>query len=604
MPSKSKSTLVAHFPGPGIPLDWEAFTQSLLNATRDGVAAVNRQGTVVFANQVAQLALGLRAGCLLEELQPDLWPKVAETLREPKHQLGIHVSSNYGSYLAKVSPMVWNSTLIGALCIYEDSSELEELTRRMISFQNLSRELDAIIDSSSDGLWIADHEGKVIRINPASERINNIRAEQVVGRNMHELVSEGFVNRSATIEVIKTKAVVNMLQQTREGRKLIVTGNPIFDEGGNVTRVVVNERDITEIDRLHSELEEREARSDQFRQQMLEMQLAEVESRKIVFRSPSMLKAMRQALKVSGAESSVLILGESGVGKGMIADLIHKYSRRCEHPMIKINCGAIPESLVESELFGYEKGAFTGALKSGKPGYFELADGGILFLDEIAELPLTSQVKLLRFLEDALVMRLGSTVSRKLDVRIIAATNRDLEVMVEQRQFRRDLYYRLNVIPIHIPPLRERREDILPLIRHYLDHFGNKLGVEKPISRAALNALLSHTYAGNVRELMNICERLVVMSEGKRIDLADLPGSILEKDREGFSLEGRLMEGRTWKEMTDAFEQAVLKRAAEQFGNQESMASALGVDQSTIARKLKKHGIRSGGSRRNAKMHN
>ncbi|GFO61420.1 PAS domain-containing protein [Geomonas silvestris] len=473
-----------------------------------------------------------------------------------------------------------------------DSSSLtvEELARQMRAFQEQTRELDAIIDSSSDGLWICDAEARVIRINPASERINNIRAGEVVGKNMRELLEQGFIDRSAALEALTSRSVVSQLQN-REGRKLISTGTPVFDEGGQVIRVVVSERDITEIDNLQRELEEQEAIRDQFRSHMLEMRQADLESRRVIARSPAMLKALRQALKVSAVNSTVLILGESGVGKGLIADLIQKNSSRAEKPLIEINCGAIPESLIESELFGYEKGAFTGAQSGGKPGYLELADGGILFLDEIAELPPAAQVKLLRFLENGRVIRLGGTKARHLDVRILAATHRNLEEMVKQGSFRLDLYYRLNVIPIHVPALRDRKDCILPLIRHYMDLFGERDSIRKRLTRAAQDALLAYDYPGNVRQLMNICERLVVMTEGNLIDLKDLPAEIAAGGSATPGPSAVWPEEMTLQETLDSVERSVLQKALAKYGNQVKMAEALGVNQSTIARKLKRHGL-------------
>jgi PAS domain S-box-containing protein len=468
--------------------------------------------------------------------------------------------------------------------------DLEEMARQMRAFQDLTRELDAIIDSSSDGLWICDANARVTRINPASERINNIRASEVVGRTMQELLDQGFIDRSAALEALTTGTVVSQLQN-REGRKLISTGTPVFDANGAVIRVVVSERDITEIDNLQRELEEQEAIRDQFRSHMLEMRQADLESRRVIARSPAMVKALRQALKVSTVNSSVLILGESGVGKGLIADLIQKNSSRAEKPLIEINCGAIPESLIESELFGYEKGAFTGAHTSGKPGYLELADGGILFLDEIAELPQAAQVKLLRFLENGRVIRLGGTKARHLDVRILAATHRNLEEMVQQGSFRLDLYYRLNVIPIHVPALRERRDCILPLIRHYMDLFGERDSIRKRLTRGASDALLAYQYPGNVRQLMNICERLVVMTETDLIDLKDLPAEIAAGGGVDPGPADAWPEEITLQETLDSVERAVLKKALDKHGNQVRMAQALGVNQSTIARKMKKHGL-------------
>jgi transcriptional regulator with PAS, ATPase and Fis domain len=262
--------------------------------------------------------------------------------------------------------------------------------------------------------------------------------------------------------------------------------------------------------------------------------------------------------------------------------------------MIHVNCGAIPETLVESELFGYEKGAFTGAARQGKPGHFELADKGILFLDEVAELPIASQVKLLRFLEDGRVTRVGGTHAKTLDVRIVCATHRDLEQMISQGKFRLDLFYRLNVIPIIIPPLREREACKLSLIQHYLNHFTTKLKGGRPprLSRRALDALLVYGYPGNIRELMNICERLVVMAESSRIGVEDLPAAVTG----GLSTPAAcgmdiLEEEGTLAQAMAAMERRIVSQALEKFGTQAKAATALGVNQSTIARKMKKFGL-------------
>ncbi|HXE97087.1 MAG TPA: sigma 54-interacting transcriptional regulator, partial [Dongiaceae bacterium] len=401
---------------------------------------------------------------------------------------------------------------------------------------------------------------------------------------------EGFIDKSATLEVIKARGVVSILQH-RKGRKLVITGTPVFDPDGRLIRVVSSVRDITEFETMQRELEEQEAMKDQLRNHMLELQHMELESRRVIAKSPCMLKALRQAIKVSSVDSSVLLLGESGVGKGLIADIIHKNSHRSERPLIRINCGAIPDSLIESELFGYEKGAFTGARTGGKPGYLELADSGTLFLDEIAELPPPSQVKLLRFLEDGRITRLGGTINRRVDVRLLAATHRDLEEMIEQGTFRLDLYYRLKVVPINVPAVRERRDCILPLIQHYIEHFGTKNGISKRLTRAASDALLSYAYPGNVRELMNICERLVVMCETELIDLKDLPNDIAPHTKEATAETSDLVSNMTLQQAMDALEQKMLAQALKLHGNQRRMAAALGINQSTVARKLEKHGL-------------
>lgn len=493
-------------------------------------------------------------------------------------------------YLAAINPLYQEQKLVGAVCILVEAGQLEHMVQLLPSLTTLTRELDAIIDSSSDGLFVCDGEANVLRVNPASERIHQLSADKIVGRNMRDLISQGFIDRSAALETSETSKPVTLLQ-TKGNRKLMSAATPVFAENGKLERIVVSERDISEIDRLQRELEAQAAMKDEFRHQVLELQQASLDARQVVARSPGMIKVLQQAIRVSGAESSVLILGESGSGKGLLAEVIHQHSERAASPLIRINCGAIPESLIEAELFGYEKGAFTGAQAKGKPGYLELAHKGILFLDEIAELPLNSQVKLLRFLEDGKVTRLGATGGQLVDVRIIAATHQNLEEMVKLGSFRQDLYYRLNVIPLQMPPLRERHECLVPLLRYYIDDFSRKNKVGKRLTRAALDALTEYAYPGNVRELMNICERLVVMTETEVIDLPDLPASVSAAEKaSGTSVGWR--EGVTLQEALDEVEQSLLRQACERFQNQTEVAQALGVNQSTIARKLKRHKLK------------
>ncbi len=564
--------------------------QPLIDALDAGVLLVNPQGRISLANRAARGSLNLSVGMHLGEALPELKPRLAEVLKTGRAQRNIEILLSGIGFFVNLVPVIEEKKLTGVLCRFTEGTDLEEATRKIRSFEDLTRELDAIIDSSSDGLWVCDGEANVIRINPASERINGVTAAEVQGRNSRDLDREGRIFQpSAVLEALKERKQVSLLQQ-KKGKKLISTGTPVFDEQGELIRVVVSEHDITELDSLQRDLEEQEAMRDRFRDQILEMQQTQVASRNVIARSPEMVRALKQAQKVAGVDSTVLILGESGVGKGLIADLIHQSSNRREKPIIKLNCGAIPESLIESELFGYDKGAFTGATTS-KPGQFELADGGILFLDEIAELPLAAQVKLLRFLEDGCITRLGGTKPRTLDVRVLAATHRDLEELVAQERFRLDLYYRLNVIPINVPAVRERRDCIVPLLRHYMDEFGKKNQIVKRLSWAATDALLAYGYPGNVRELMNICERLVVMSETEIIDLKDLPATVTASTGQIDFARLDWPEGMNLPQVQQSVERGLLMRAKQQFGNQVKMAEALGVNQSTIARKMKRYGL-------------
>ncbi len=557
----------------------EAFNSAQYNAMGDGIISVDSTGVVVLSDRVSRESLNIYPGSSLSEHFPLLWSTVVETMQDRRPRFELSLQKGDTSFLVTVSPVMIDTGVTGAICVFVENTDLEMLSRQLRSFQELTKELSAVIDSSSEGLWVYDGEGTVIRINSASERINRVKKEDVLGLTAHELVERGFIDRSAAMEVFGCKTVVNILQ-SRAGRKLIVTGTPVFDDEGKIIRVVISERDITEIDKLQRELEDQEAIKGQFWHHMLEQQQVELASHTVIAKSPCMLKALRQAVKVSSADSSVLILGESGVGKGLFADLIHKSSNRSGKPMIKINCGAIPESLIESELFGHEKGAFTGA-QGAKPGYLELADEGILFLDEIAELPLASQVKLLRFLEDGRVTRLGGTAGRTVNVRIIAATHRDLEKMVVEKTFRLDLYYRLNVIPLYIPSLKERQECLLPLVRHYIDYFARKNGGQKRLARAATDAMLAYSYPGNVRELMNLCERLVVMSETEVIDIQDLPAHIFSSVAEQVQPMTGWPREMNLEQILESVERTLLADAMKEHSNQYRMADALGVNQET-----------------------
>jgi len=464
-----------------------------------------------------------------------------------------------------------------------------------LELQHLTRELDAIIASSSDGLFVCDGKGRIIHMNPASEKINRVPAAMVVGRDYLDAAKDGYVILpSAALEALKKREVVSLLQENRYGLKLISTATPVFDDDGQVIRVVVSERDITEIERLQHELEEQQAIGDRFRHQVLALQQKYLDTQPVIAKSPAMVKVLNQALRLSEVDSTVLILGESGVGKGLVADVIHKHSRRAEQPLIKINCGAIPETLIEAELFGYEKGAFTGAVAR-KPGHVELADGGTLFLDEIAEMPLSSQVKLLRFMEDGQVTRLGGTDRRTVDVRILVATNRDLEKRVAQGLFRQDLYYRLSVIPLAVPPLRERRECIVPLIRAFVDHFARRSGVSKRLTRRAIDHLAGYPFPGNVRELMNICERMVVMTDTALIDISDLPRDVVAGSVDAYpAATVNWPEAMTMTQILESVERAVLIEAGKRCRSQQEIAVALDMSQPTVARKLHKYGITPG----------
>jgi len=457
--------------------------------------------------------------------------------------------------------------------------------------KDLVNVLEAIIDSSYDGLWICDRDGKVIRINHASEKINGIKADQVIGKKMEQIVQEGLIDRSATLEALKSRVAITMIQKLKNGKQILVTGNPLFDAQGDISLVVTNERDITKLDRLRNELEETRDLARRYRSELSQVGIGKNLLSQIVIRNEAMHQVFDRSIKVAQTESTILIQGESGVGKGVFARLIHQASKRKDAPFIRVDCGAIPESLIESELFGYEDGAFTGARSKGKFGRFEIAEGGTLFLDEIGDLPLNVQVKILRFLEGNEVVRVGGTATRKINTRVISASNQDLGEMVVQGRFRKDLFFRLNVIPLRIPPLRERTDEIPAIINFFLKQCNDKSSTNKVILPRAVNCLCRYSFPGNIRELANLIEQLVVLSPGQHIDLKDLPPYILmEEPRSAPSLyEDEWNLPRTVARL----EKEIILRALKVYGSQRKAAGPLSIDQSTLSRKVKQYGIKS-----------
>lgn len=344
--------------------------------------------------------------------------------------------------------------------------------------KELALELNAIFESSYDGLYICDKNGKVLRVNSAWEKVSGFTREMVMGKTAMDLVADGYYDNSAAVLTLQSKSVsTTMLKITsgpKKGQIIMATGTPILDEAGQLVQVVVNVRDITELENLKKKLSETMQLSMKYANELEEIRLQTYRMDDLISKSPVMQRIVDLVVKVAQVDSTILITGESGVGKEVIAKKIHQLSKRKDNSLIKINCGAIPENLLESELFGYEGGAFTGAKKEGKPGMFELASGGTLFLDEIGDLPFGLQVKLLRALQEREIVRVGGVKPIRVDARIITATNKDLQRMVSNGTFREDLFYRLNVINIQIPPLRERKEDLVHLLSTLLQSLNSK----------------------------------------------------------------------------------------------------------------------------------
>ncbi|MDP4157151.1 MAG: sigma 54-interacting transcriptional regulator, partial [Bacillota bacterium] len=448
--------------------------------------------------------------------------------------------------------------------------------------------LNAILSSIYDEILVVSAKGELLRFSENIIRdFWQIDLKELIGKNILELEDQGLFTPSVTRQVIEKKKKVSVVQETRTGRKILAVGNPIFNEENQLERIIIASRDITETSRLKTELQEARKISEQYKKELDDFRSKDAFTKKLIYCSPKMEKIMNQVKKIADFSSTVLLNGESGVGKEVIAQAIHQLGRRSQQPFLKLNCGAIPENLLESELFGYAKGSFTGADKNGRDGYFKQADGGILFLDEIGEMPMHLQVKLLRVLQEQEVIPVGSTTPIKVNVQIIAATNKNLAKMVGEGTFREDLFYRLNVIPIRIPPLRERIEDISLLAFHFLQQLNEKYERNYHLTPDAVNVLEFYSWPGNVRELQNIIERLVVSSDHSAID-AEFVSQFLSMGYELKKMRPVVTRVMPLQDAIDYVEEQLIVMAMNQYKTTTKAAKALGISQSSVSRKYQK----------------
>lgn len=458
-----------------------------------------------------------------------------------------------------------------------------------MSIEN-SFELNLIIDSLPDGIFITDEKGTLLAVNRIATDLEAINADAFIGKHITSLAESGVIKEDqiVSLKVLETEKIVNRYKEDHKGRMIMTTGIPLFKDG-HLFRVLVLERDITAITKLKQELADLTKLKTTIENELSVITEFSSENSTIVHKSPAINKIMQTCFRIAKVDTTVLITGESGTGKGVLAKYIHSCSLRSSNNFIKIDCTAIPATLFESELFGYEAGSFTGAKKSGKSGLIELADGGTLFIDEIGDLPLPLQTKLLSVLQEKKFYRVGGKTPIPVDIRIISATNRPLEDMVFNRSFREDLYYRLNVVPIHIPPLRERPEDIYPLAEYFLHFFNKKYLLNKNFSAKAINCLINYPWKGNVRELENTIERLVVTVDNETIQPKDLPVSMithLEAETKSYSYANQ-----SYEKAFSNFEKSLLLNTMDHCTSTKEMSEILKIAPNTITTKLKKYGI-------------
>lgn len=440
-----------------------------------------------------------------------------------------------------------------------------------------------ILETSHDEIWVCDDEGKTIYCNKSFERNYGLKREDMMGKTAMYLVENGYSDQTPITEVLNTKKPCTLSQKTSTGRNLMITATPFISEEGNIEFIVENTRDITELEQLKMDYDSQRDQLDRYKQEIDVIRKQTMAQPSLhQFQSHAMIRIYETVDRIAGTIATVMIQGESGTGKTELAKLIHQSSNRSEGPFITINCSAIPNELFESEFFGYESGAFTGAKAKGKKGLVELADKGTLFLDEIGEIPLLMQSKLLQFIQEQSFTKVGGDKLCTVDTRIIVATNRNLFELVKDKLFREDLYYRLSVVSIELPPLRERSEDIHSMVSYFLEKYCIEYNVEKKITPNALTHLKHHTWHGNIRELQNLIHNLVLMTTGPTIQVSDLPPSMLVDI-------APKMDDIDLDHIVSLYEGSVVKACYETCKSSYKLAKALNISQSRAVRLIKKY---------------
>lgn len=465
-------------------------------------------------------------------------------------------------------------------------------------------ELEEIFDLSLYEIFITDTYGTCVKVNPICAENIGVKPEELLGRNVKDLVNEGIFMPSATLKVLEEKQPVTLIQTTVSGKKLHLTSTPVFNEAGEITLVISNAIDITKLFSLKDKMREMEQVIENYHKRNANISNNQSQyGNKIIAKNPAMIQILELLMRVSRVNSTVLLLGESGVGKTEIAKWIHERSNRSQGNFIEISCDSIPSSLFESELFGYEAGSFSGALSSGRQGLIEVAENGTLFLDEIGDLSLDLQTKLLQVIENKSFKKIGSMRARRINTRIIAATSKSLQELVNQGKFHEELYNHLSVIPIKIPPLRERRDELIELIFSLLDRINIKYNSMKILSPKLLEDLITHDWPGNIRELENTLERLIVTSDDVVIDreLRVYPAkekqSVQQNETEQLLHSEKYLDVLTNSKLSlderlEMVEKEILEYYMEKLGSTRKVAKYLQTSQSTVSRKCLKYNIK------------
>ncbi len=559
---------------------------AILSATSNCIVSVNSDGLVTYINKKACELLDVEMEEVINKHVSLFIPnsRLPEVARTGQAEIGQRVYIGNKIFITNRTPIKQNGKIIGALAVFQDMTELQNTLEELANIKSYKDVLETVIESDYDGIVVVDPDGIITMFNKAYEDFIDVPKEKAIGRHVTEVIENTRMH-------IVVKTGVPELGQIQKicGHEMICNRIPIVKDGkiwGALGKVMF--RDVKEFKSFVEKINKFQSELDYYKDMVSKIQGMQYSFDQIIGSSPEMQELKKMAKRVAQSSSTVLIRGESGTGKELFAQSIHYLSPRKNGPFIKVNCSAIPENLLESELFGYEEGAFTGAKKGGKLGKFELANKGTILLDEIGDMPLNMQIKLLRVLQEKEIERVGGTTAIPLDVRVIAATNRNLEELIEEGKFRLDLYYRLNIVELKIPPLRQHKSDLPELIQFLLEKIAAKMGCPVPsISQEAMKVIMNYDWPGNVRELENVLERCLNFLENNEIRESNLPYHIRNY------LQGQQRNSLELKEHKQEAERLAIINALKLCGgNKVKAAKMLGISRASIYQKIEKYGIK------------
>jgi transcriptional regulator with PAS, ATPase and Fis domain len=562
-------------------------------------AGITRNGDIIYCNRAFLLEYHIdqkRLGHLnIHEILPDFWDLRYKTSTEMKIK-----KRKVINLWTDVSEKPFSHLIIS---FNKKTPGRSKIDLNTISSPNHPRFLKFYT-----GLYVANPEAYTLKVNPAYEKIAFLEESDLAGKNLRELEEKGIFSKSVTLAVLDKlnrggAGSVTLFQKIITGKEVLVTGTPIYSEQRRLTYILTYVNDLISLATIIRKCVDYEEKHRTFRglsqantsakkcasRDLEHPSLPMFDELPVIARDPLSISTMQRLVSAAKYESPILLTGETGVGKDLVAKFLHLLQCGGTHrPFVTINCSAIPGELLESELFGYEEGAFSGARRGGKPGLFVEAHGGVLFLNEISEMPLSLQAKLLSALDEGCIRPLGSSKTRQVKTRLIFATNKDLRKSIADGSFRSDLYYRINVLTVQLPPLRERPQDILPLVRHFMTRFAEEYGLKKHLSPAVQDILQKYEWPGNVRELRYLVERLMVFSSSEQIAICDLPPEILNEPFSGRQAVSRFEDGMSLKEAVRRYERILIEEALQKHGKIADAARMLSIDPTTLTRKLKK----------------